>query len=151
MKLKTWQKNVLSAVVIVVAGFILFNVAFILAAFVFNTAASLTGEGMDQGPRLIGIASYLLILALLSIAVFISKLSHLAKATFLTMPLMAVLILSGVMMYEQPGWVPFATGAAIVGAVLIYLYTKKLPWLYYFATFYVAVLALAVTIFRIEI
>jgi hypothetical protein len=151
MKLKTWQKNVLSAVVIVVVGFILFNVAFILAAFVFNTVASLTGKDMEQGPRFAGVASYLIILALLSIAVFISKLTHLAKATFLTMPLMAVLILSGVMLYEQPSWVTFAAGATIVGAILIYLYTKKLPWLYYFATFYVAVLALAVTIFRIEI
>jgi hypothetical protein len=151
MKLKAWQKNVLSAVVIVVVGFILFNVAFILAAFVFNTVASLTGKGLDQGPRFAGVAAYLVILGLLSIAVFISKLSHLAKATFLTMPLMAVVILSGVMLYEQPSWIPFAAGAAIIGAVLIYLYSKKLPWLYYFATFYVAVLALAVTIFRIEI
>lgn len=151
MKLKTWQKNALSAVVIVVVGFILFNVAFILAAFVFNTVASLTGKGMDQGPRPVGIAAYLIILGLLSLAVFLSKLSQLAKATFLTMPLMAVLILSGAMLYEQPSWIPFAAGAAIIGSVLTYLYVKKLPWLYYFATFYVAVLVLAVTIFRIEI
>jgi hypothetical protein len=150
VNLKPWMKSILSVVVIVAGGFILFNVAFLLAAFVFNGIGVITGT-MEQGPGIIGTGAYLLLLLLISWLVFRSKLGHLAKATYLTMPLMAVLILTGVRLYQQPQWVVFGTGAVIVGAVTFYIYRKKLPWIYYFATFYVAALAVYIVLAGIEI
>jgi hypothetical protein len=150
MNLKPWMKNILSVIVIAAGGFILFNVAFLLAAVVFNGIGTIMGT-MEQGPGFIATGAYLLLLLLISWLVFRSKLSHLVKATYLTMPLMAVLILAGVRLYQQPQWVVFGTGAVIVGAVTFYIFKKKLPWLYYFATFYVAALALYVVIAGIEI
>ena len=150
MNLKPWMKNVLSVIIISAGGFILFNVAFLLAAVIFNGIGTIMGT-MEQAPGFIATGAYLLLLLFISWLVFRSKLNHLAKAAYLTMPLMAVLILAGVRFYQQPQWVVFGTGAVIVGAVTFYIFRKNLPWLYYFATFYVAALALYVVIAGIEI
>ena len=150
MYLKPWMKSILSVVVIAAGGFILFNVAFLLAAIVINGIQRISGT-MGQAPRFIEYGTYLLILLLLSWLVFRSKLSHLLKATFLTMPLMAILIMTGVILYGQPQWMSFAVGAVIIGAITFYIYRKKLPWIYYFATFYVAALALYIVLAGIEI
>lgn len=141
MKLNTWQKNVLSAVVIAAGGFILFNAAFLLAALVINGLGMLMGN-VDRPPSFIQIVAYAGILLIISWLVFRSKLSHLIKATYMTMPLMVVLVMTGITLYTQPQWVPICVGAVIVAAVLLFIYIKKLPWLYYFATVYVAALAL---------
>jgi len=148
MKLNNWQKNALSVIVIAVVGFILFNVAFLLAAIVINGIGMLTG---GRQPTFVGFGVYFLLLLLLSWLVFRSKLSHLVKATYLTMPLMAVLIMEGVILYQQPQWMPLTFGAVICGAILFYIYRKKLPWFYYFSVLYVAALALYVVIAGIEI
>jgi len=151
MTLKTWQKNILSILVIAGVGFVLFNVAFLLAAFVFNASIKIMGLPQDAAPPVVGRAAYLIIILLISWLVFRSKLNNLVKATYLTMPLMIVLIMLGISTYQQPAWLTAGIGAMIVGAVVYYIYNKRLSWLYYFATFYVALLALCVMIFRIEI
>lgn len=151
MQPKIWQKNVLSLIVIVGVGFILFNVAFILAALVLNGTSRILGADPQAAPPLVGAAIYLVLVLLLSWFVFRSKLNDLVKATFLTMPLMVILMMVGVRIYEQSKWVIAGIGAAIVGAVIFYLYNKKLPWQYYFATFYVALLALFVMLSGMEI
>ncbi|MDD3315248.1 MAG: hypothetical protein PHH05_07145 [Syntrophaceticus sp.] len=150
MTLKTWQ-NILSILVIAGVGFVLFNVAFLLAAFVFNASIKIMGLPQDAAPPVVGRVAYLIIILLISWLVFRSKLNNLVKATYLTMPLMIVLIMLGISTYQQPAWLTAGIGAMIVRAVVYYIYNKRLSWLYYFATFYVALLALCVMIFRIEI
>ncbi|MBP1744488.1 MAG: hypothetical protein H6Q58_1466 [Firmicutes bacterium] len=150
MKLNTWQKNVLSAVVIVAGGFFLFNVAFLLAAAVINGLGLLMGN-VDQPPTYIQIGAYIGFLLIISWLVFRSKLSHLVKATYMTMPLMVTLVMTGIFLYTQPQWMPIGFGVLIVAAVLLFIYKKKLPWLYYFATFYTAALALYIILSGIDI
>ena len=151
MKLKIWQKNILSAIVIVGVGFILFNLAFLLAALVINLTMSIMGEPRNAAPPLVGRVAYLTIVIVISWLVLRSRLNDLVKAAFLTMPLMVLLIILGISFYQQPTWVVALLGAAIIGGVYFYIYRKKLVWYYSFSTLYVAILAFCIMIFRIEI
>lgn len=151
MKLKLYQKNVLSVLVILVGGFILFNLAFLLAALVINATISVLGIAQNGAPHIVGRVLYLFLIFLISWFVFRSRLNDIIKATFLTMPLMVILVMVGISLYQQSKWMIVGIGAVIICAVLSYLYKKKLSWLYYFSTFYVAVLALCVMLFNVQI
>lgn len=151
MKLNTWQKKLLSIIIIVSVGFVLFNVAFLLAAVIFNVSMSLLGTPEGSPPPFAGKVTYVALILLMSWLVFRSKMNDIVKATMLTMPLMVIFVLVGIGLYRQPMWLTVGIGSVIVGAVLYYLHKKKLSWLYYFATFYVALLALCIMIFQIEI
>lgn len=151
MKLKLYQKNILSVLVIVIGGFVLFNLAFLLAALVINTVMSALRMGQNGAPPAVGRVVYLIIIFLISWLVFRSPLNDIIKATFFTMPLMVTFIMSGISLYQQPKWLIAGMGAVIICAVLSYLYKKKLSWLYYFSTFYVAVLAFCVMLFNVQI
>jgi len=151
MKLKPYQKNILSALVIIIGGFILFNIAFLLAALVINATMRVLGMAQHEAPSMVGRVLFLILIILSSWFVFRSKLKDLIKATFLTMPLMVVLVMAGISLYQQAKWMVAGTGAVIIFAVLYYLYKKKLSWLYYFSTLYVAVVALCVMLFNVEI
>ncbi|MPN64827.1 hypothetical protein SDC9_212604 [bioreactor metagenome] len=67
------------------------------------------------------------------------------------MPMMVVLVILGMVLYGQSQLLIAAIGALVVGAVLLYLYKKKLSWQYYVAALYVAVLAICIMLFNIEI
>lgn len=151
MKLKIWQRNIFAAIIIVVGGFALFNLAFLLAALVINGFIAIMGLEKNVAPPILGRAVYVVIVALISWLVLKSKANNLAKATFLTMPLMVLIVMLGISFYQQPMWLMALIGAAVFGAVLFYIIKKKLPWYYYFSVLYVAVIALCIMIFRIEI
>jgi len=152
MKLKTWQKNVLSAVVIAAGGFMLWNVAFMLAAAVNRLYGMVMGLSDGLENNRVWMYVYLFIVLLISWFIFRAKrLNVLLKAAYLTMPLMVVLVLGGIQTYQQPKWVPLGIGAVIVLVVLLYLYRKKLPWQYYFATGVTAIMALIVVLADIQI
>ncbi len=147
MEVKPWVKSLLSVLVIIGGGFALFNLAFIIAAAIMWLTGIFTGL---EGPRhVVGII--MLILLVLSWFVFKSRLSNLLKATFLTMPLMTILVSLGLLLYEQPQWITYVIGAILIVMVLIYLYTKKLQWHYYVSTLYVGILALIIMITGMEI
>jgi hypothetical protein len=151
MKLKLYQKSILSILVILVGGFMLFILAFLLAAFAINATTSVLGIAPNVAPPVLGRVLYLLLISLISWFVFRSRLKDIIKATFLTMPLMVILVMVGISLYQQSKWMIAGIGAVIICAVLSYLYKKKLSWLYYFSTFYVVVLALCVMLFNVQI
>lgn len=151
MKLKNWHKKVLSSFVIILGGFILFNVALLLAAFVINTSQRIIGMPQNATPQFLSRALYLALIFIISFFVFKSRLNVLIKATYFTMPLMVVLVMVGLLLYQQPKSLIAVIGTLIVSTVLFYLYKKKLSWQYYFATFYAAVLGLCIMLFNIEI
>lgn len=151
MKLKLYQKNILSVIAIVVGGFILFNFAFLLAVFVITATMSFGGMAQNEAPPIVGRILYLLIIFLISWFVFRSRLNQIIKATFLTMPLMVLLVIVGISLYQQSKWLVAGIGTVIIGVVLSYLYKKKLSWLYYFSTFYVVVLVLYIMLFNVQI
>lgn len=151
MKLKPYHKNILSALAVIVGGFILFNIAFILAAFVINVSIRVLGLPQNAAPHIIGRVIYLLLICIISWFVLRSRLNDVIKATFLTMPLMVILVMTGLILYHQSKWMIAGVGAIIICSALYYIYKKKLSWLYYFSVLYVAVVALCIIIFNVEI
>lgn len=149
MKLKNYQKNVLSTFVIVIGGFLLLNLAFILAAFVINFTISFMGVDRNQAPPMIGRVVYLVLIALISWFIFRSKLNDTIKATYLTVPLMIVFVMLGLTLYQQPKWIITAIGVLIISGTLAFIKIKKFSWLYYFSILYVALLGLSILIFNI--
>lgn len=156
MKLKLWQKNIFSMLTIVVIGFILFNVAFILAwvvSRVCSMAFMLFVNPVDGNLGMIHSLwhyVYLIFIILLSWGFLRLHLNDLVKATFLTLPLVIVLAEVGVQFYKLPVLV-YVINALIIATVLFYLYKTKRSWLYYFATLYVAVVMLYVMLSGMQI
>jgi len=155
MKLKTWQKTVLSAIIIAAGGFILFNTAFLLAAGIINGLnwlIKLIAGSEDVAVNMqFGAILFVLLILIASWFIFKSKLPTLGKAVYLTMPLMVVLIYQAILLSEMPSWIPVTTGAVIVGLIVLYLYKKKLSWMYYFAALFTGAVALAIALLGIEI
>lgn len=155
MKLQPWQKTALSVLVITGGGFLLFNAAFMLAALFFQAGnwvvSMITGKGPYPVNQMLWAALFLVLLIVASWFVLRSKLPTLAKATFLTMPLMVLLIFLGILFYELPTWIPTMAGILLVGAILFFLIKKRLPWQYYVATLYTGALALVVALTGMEI
>lgn len=122
MKNKTWVKPLLSMVCIVVVGFILFNIAFMLAALVLGTLANL--DGTQGVPPAYGRIIFVVLIFVISWFVFRSKLNDLAKATYLTMPLMVILVMIGIYSFQLSQFVVYILGGIVVAAVLYYIYKK---------------------------
>ncbi|MCF6464452.1 hypothetical protein [Clostridium sp. Cult2] len=155
MKLKTWQKNILYMFVIVGVGFILFNLAFILAGLVRMVYSMIVMRFVTDfdNARLIPFSwhyVYIIFVLLLSWFVLTRPLKDLTKATYFTMPLIVVLTEVGVQFYRWPVLV-WVIGAIIVGAVIFYLNKTKRSWLYYFATFYVVLVEIFVMLSGMDI
>jgi len=145
-------RNIVYAAIIIVGGFALFNIAFLLAAIIANGINLLLHLRSDfQLPTIYSILFFLLLLLVASYFIFRSKLDDLIKATFLTMPLMSLMIAIGVLLYEQPEYMPISIGAFIIAALSGFFYIKKMPWMYYFAELYVAALALFIVLAGIDI
>ena len=142
MSLHGWLGKLLSGLVIFIGGFILFNIAFVSAAFIMNTTNKLLGLDENAAPHIIGALIFLLLLALLSWLIYRSKLDKLLTATALTVPLMVLFTIIGMQLYEQPKWVPFLLGSAIVSGLSFFLYKKKSPWEYYFAVISVSIIGI---------
>jgi cation transport ATPase len=149
--MKQYQKNILSAFVIVIGGFILFNLAFLLAFLVIKSTMGILGVAENAPPPMVSRALYLTLVCLMSWFVFRSRLNRLLKATYLTMPLMVMLVVTGISLYGQSKWLIAGVGAAIIFTVLYYFYKKKLSWQYFFAVFYVSLVALWNMIFDVQI
>ncbi len=145
-------KSIVSSATIVLGGFILFNLAFMLAAvFVRGTNLIMKLSLGIHLPVVFSLIPFVGILFVATVLVFRSNIDHLLKATFFTMPLMSLLITVGVLMDQQPKYVPISLGAAVIAIMGCYFYLKKMPWVYYFALLYVAVLAIYVSLSGIDI
>lgn len=154
MKGKAILRNLLYVIVIVVGGFILFNVAFLLTALVSNVLALLLGiigVTFMAGVHAIGRYASLLLICLIAWAAMRTKWKDVVKATVLTMPLMTIMVLLGIEFYGRPDWLIAGIGALVLGSVLFYLYKKNYSWLYYVAVFYVGILGLCIMLFHVEI
>ena len=138
---------ILPAIVIMAGGFILFNFAFIVFALIVNLSISLLGADMQSAPPVLSRALGFLALILFTWLGFkinfkSETVKHTLRATLITMPLMAVLVALGVMLYQQPQWMILLAGALVVAPALYYVWRLKLPWMYHFAIRYVTILAL---------
>jgi hypothetical protein len=151
MELRPWQRNSLSVLVIAVGAYVLLLAAFLVYALLINGAISLFNLPDGGLVHPIGRIVLTILLYLATWAVLRSALPVLVKATALTLPLMVTVVMAGIFLHAQPLLVNIFAGALIIGAVAVYLSVKKLSWKYWFATGYVAALALAMVVFQVEI
>ena len=155
MKLMPWQKTSLSILVILGGGFVLFNLAFVLAALTVHICDWVVRVVTKDSANSISMRNYFsvffLIVLIISWLVLRSKENTLLKATYLTMPVMVVLIYGGIQLYDYPKWMPIALGSGIICGLILYLKLKRLPWQYYVSVIYTGLLALYVLIMDVEI
>jgi hypothetical protein len=156
--MKPWVKNVLYGLAIIAGGFVLFNVAFMLASLVmlaYNAVARLIFGDLNTAPqelRFSWIYVYLVLVLVLSwFFLRWKRPNDLLKAIYLTMPLMVLLMTIGIALYTIPQWVMAIIGCLILGGVMLYLYKTKRSWVYYFSSIYVGVLALYVMLSGMQI
>lgn len=136
-------------VAIVVGGFILFNLGFLLAAVVIRGTQILLGPTL--GSPAIGRYVFLAVMGLISWFVFKSKLPTIAKATFMSLPLITLLLMIGISFFGTPLWLTIALDATVIGVVLFNLKQNHYPWQYYFSTGYVAILMVIIGITGMDI
>ncbi|NTW96205.1 MAG: hypothetical protein HGB31_06260 [Erysipelotrichaceae bacterium] len=148
MKISGSMKKVLEILFIVLAGFVLFNVAFIMAALVIQGLGFLS-QSETQNPRL-GMIFGLILLGL-SWFILRSRLSTLVKATYFTMPLMSMIVVLGVLMNGLQLWMILACEGLLIGVVFGFIRMKRLAWEYHFATLYCTVIGISIIIFNIQI
>jgi hypothetical protein len=147
---------ILPAIVIMAGGFVLFNFAFIVFALIVNLSISLLGVDPQSAPpilsRILGFFALIFITWLgFKINFKSESIKHTLRATLITMPLMAVLVAIGVMLYQQPQWMILLAGALVVAPALYYVWRLKLPWMYHFAILYVTILALYIMFSGLDI
>ena len=151
LKVKSMVKNVLSAFVIMGGTYILFNLAFISAAFVINGTMQVMGRSEFDAPPIISIIIYMVLVVIIFWIVYISKLNNTIKAMFFSLALMIVLVGLGISLYGLSKAVVLGLGGLIVSIVLYALYRKKMVWQYYFATFFVSALGVLIVLRDIDI
>lgn len=144
----SYLKNVLTVLLVAFAGFILLNLTFLLYALSVTLADRFLPVDFGATHRWFGpltLSIFIVIIALISWLVLKSKLNKIYKATYLTVPLAVVFMVIGIILYR---WPVFAYGinALIFGAVLVYLYKTKKPWLYYYTVILIALVLLIFTL-----
>jgi drug/metabolite transporter (DMT)-like permease len=149
MSKRHWVKNILAALVIAVLGFILLNLAFLLNFLLFRLAGFfITEESISAIPwfPMMRHVLFLVIIILLSWFILRSKLPPFYKAVYLTVPVAAVLVTAGILLYQ---WQPaaYVAGTLITAGVLFYLYRTKQHWYYYYAMVLVAVTLAVFTLY----
>lgn len=149
--MEPWIKNILSMIVIVLVGFVLFNLAFLMAYGIISLVTFFTGASSSSPPSTISFAILLLILWIMAWFIFRSRINDLAKATYLTMPLMSTLVVLSVLTFDLSQWVSLIIGGAFSALILYFIRLKKLSWLYTFAVFYVLILIAFIMLFDIQI
>ena len=151
LKGKQWLGNVLSALAIILGGYVLFVAAFMLVAVTVNGMMALMGMPENATPPVAGRIIFLVLLAILSAVVFRLRIPDVVKATYLTMPLMVILVTIGLVFHRLPDIAMAGIGAVVIVGLVLFLVRKKLSWMYYFATAYVSVLALVMMLTGMDI
>jgi hypothetical protein len=147
-------KNTLSALAVVVIGFVLLNLTFLFNYLVFWLIDIFMPRNPESVPPrwfpLTRHIIFLVIIALISWLVFRSKLPTLVKAIFMTVPTAVVLVTIGILLYPLPV-LPYVIGALLTIGVLIYFYFTHKPWLYYYSVILVALVLMVFTLMGGEI
>jgi len=150
-------KNILSAIAVVIFGFILLNLAFmfdfLIQSLVIGLIRLFTPVNFETNfqwlpPAMHGL--FTVIIGIISWLVFRSKLGTLYKAFYMTVPLAVVFVTLGMFFYRWPG-VAYSIGSLFTLSVLYYFYRAKQPWLYYYTVILVGFVMLIVGFLGVEI
>lgn len=146
-------KNILSAFVITVVGYVLLNLAFMFFAAVAWVITFFVPGGAEAAQSWIGPVDFgvsAILIALFTWLVFRSKLPALVKATYLTVPIAVALVFIGISSYRWPA-ISYSVGALFSLGILYYFYRAKQPWLYFFSVILVSVVLLLMGVLSVEI
>lgn len=153
---KSLLSPLMAVVAVLVGGFVLFNLAFVVYALLVTLPAILSGETIDW------VASALTVIlgttglsVLIGLAVWFLVDKKLRKptilASLLTVPLMAILVFIGILLYGQSDLLIVAVGALVIVPLLVYCVKKKVQWVYTLAVAYVGVLGIIIMVFDVQI
>ncbi len=143
-------KNILSALAVAGVGFVLLNLTF-LFDYIFQSAVIwfiklFTSDNPPMAwywfPPVMHIV-FVVLIGLISWAVFRTKFRVLFKAIYMIVPTAVVLVTLGMFFYQWPV-VPYLLGALLIAGVLCYFHRTKQPWLYYYS---VILISLVLAIF----
>lgn len=150
-------KNILSALIITIFGFILLNLTFLFDVLYQGAIRGLIGIFMPLSPDSnlywfppLMHLSFIFIIGIISLFVFKSKLKTIYKAIFLAVPLAVVLASIGMFFYQSPIAV-YSLGALFSISVLCYFYRTKQPWLYYYTLILISLVLLISVLIGVEI
>ncbi|PKM89064.1 MAG: hypothetical protein CVU85_03170 [Firmicutes bacterium HGW-Firmicutes-10] len=156
MKPKNILGIIVSALTIMLGGFVLFSLGFILLAIIINGFQILgetpTGEVFSE---MLMFAVYLgvAIILVLGAKWLLTKeqLKHTLRATALTLVLIIVVVMIGIVLYKQSDLIILLAGGVVIIPLFILLYIKKANWTYLFATVYVACIGIYGVLMNVEI
>lgn len=151
MKDQSILGKTISGVIIVAGGFLLFNLGFILAAFIINGLIKLMGLSEDASPPLLSMLIFVGLVIFIFWRVLKSNINHTLKATFYSLVLMMFLVLLGIILYELPKYMVLGIGGMFIGMISYIMFRNKFPWQYYFATLYVSILGVYIVLKDIDI
>ncbi|MFA5745508.1 MAG: hypothetical protein WCX82_01570 [archaeon] len=151
-------EKILSGIGIIVIGYVLLILTFLLAAVFQGLLSRLFGlfiQLNENSPYTIipGIMRQLFLIFIFFISWLIlhkSKLPDFWKATYLVVPLATIFVTIGIFFYQTPAIV-YLLGLIFGVAVFYYLYKTKKSWLYYFSFFFICIVMLLVQFLKIEI
>ena len=150
-------KNILSAVAVAGLGFILLGLTFIFD-FLFQSLV----DGIIKLFTIADInmtwhwfppvkhAVFVMIIGLISLPIFRSKLGVLHKAIYMTVPLAVVFVTLGIFLYRWPIAV-YSLGSLLGIGIFYYFYRNKQPWIYYYTVILVGLTLVIFTLLGGEI
>jgi hypothetical protein len=155
MKLKNVISIIVSLLTIMLGGFVLFNLAFILLALLVNGFEVFADSAGEVSREMLQLASYVAIAIAIAVAAkFLltkEQLKHTLLASMFALLIMVVLVMIGIALYKQSDIIILLAGGVVIIPILILLFMKKANWTYIFATVYASSLGILVMLFNIEI
>ncbi len=150
-------KNILSAVYVIVFGFLMLNITFIIYSLFQGLLREYAKIVIKSDPH----ASFLwlpqilhglfiILVVVISWIVFHSRLKDLYKAIYMTAPLAVVFATIGIFFYQSL-IMEYILGGLFFICVLGYLYNTKQTWIYYYTLILTTIVMLLMMQFRIEI
>lgn len=140
-------KSALEASIVMVGGFVLLNLTFMLFALITQIFELILPFRFVP---ISGLIAGSIVIAALSWLVFRSGLNSIFKAIFMMVPVAVVLVLIGISFYRWQ-WLAITLGGLISVSTLIYFIRASKPWLYSFSLILVSLALLIMTILGIDI
>lgn len=150
-------KNILSAIAVALFGFILLNLAF-LFDFIFQSLidsiiSPFTSVDFNMTWHWfppVKHALFVVVVGLISLFIFKTKMRVLFKAIYMTVPLAVVFVTLSIFLYRWP-IAAYLLGSLFSIGALYYFYRTKQPWIYYYTLILVILAMLIIGLLGVEI
>ena len=133
MNKERFRSTYLPLLVITAGGLVALGLCYLLFLLITNLGDSLFFSATPTAmPIFIVRRVFALVLLILYLVLFRTKISDILKATILVGPMGFLMTTAILTFYQQPAWAIVAT-AVITAASAFLIYINKKPWFYYYA------------------